>query len=358
MRYLLSLLLALAIPVVALAQPVKVSVPSKVTASQIYEESTLEVGDYLVFDFTPTDGSKPFGGKPYRIECESRDNADAPTCWRGKVEKDDGSVSDQAIIFAGSESPENLSVRVIVDNKTIYRHTVVVNKKKLPPAPSPYVPVIREAYKKDNTASNDALSSYLSVFKLSRESLAQFKTGADLWKFIDLEYKRVPVLANTRVAIAQILDDTTRKYYDVTLSAKDRKQISSALFDIQSAIEEIIKGPAPTPVPPVPVGPKKLWLVVIEETSQASENRGAFFASKALADKIKSSGHKFRTADKDVKGEDGKTPADLVPYLNEASGKALPRLYLVDQVTGDVYYKDKLPSSPNELVEILTKIGG
>lgn len=355
MRYLLSLLLALALPVVALAQPVKVSVQSKVTASQIYEESILEVGDFLVFDFTPSDGSKPFGGKPYRIECESRDNAETPTYWRGKVEKDDGSTSDQAIVFAGNNSPENLSVRVVVDNKTIYRHTVVINKKKLPPAPSPYVSVIREAYAKDNRASNDALSSYIAIFKLSRDSLQQFNTGADLWKFIDAEYKRAPVLVNTRMAIAQILDNTTRKYYETVLSASDKKQISSVLLDIQSALEEIAKGPAPTPVP---VGPKRLWLVVIEETSQAAENRGAFFASKALADKIKASGHKFRTADKDVKDENGRTPSDLVPYLNEASGKALPRLYLVDQATGDVHYKDKLPSSPNELVEILTKIGG
>lgn len=358
MRYYLTLLLAF-LPIVAFGQ--SVSVPSRVQAKQVYEESTLEVGQKpLVLDFTPSDGSKAFGGKPYRIEAESRDTSEKPTFFRGMIEQETGPAHDQAIIFADDQSPENIVVRVLVDNQTVYRHNITVDKKKPKPTPgpvvSPYSKVIAEAFAVDAAPLSSA-QAHAVLYKEAASALPSFATGKALWDWIDIEYKRLPPIAKTRLAISEILYNDTRSYYDTKLADKDRKVLAVVLNNIRIALEGVSVGPAPAPVP---VGPKKLWVVVIEETAQSSANRGSYFVHKPLAEKMVASGHKWKVADQHVKDANGQTPADLVPYINEAkaSGKPLPRLYLVDQVTGDVFYKDALPATPQALVELLTKIGG
>lgn len=358
MQYYLTLLLAF-LPVVAFGQAVT-SVPSKVQAKAVYEESSLETGQHIVFDFTPSDGTKAFGGKVYRIEAESRDTGDKPTFFRGMIEQEKGAPRDQAIIFADDQSPENIVVRVIVDNQTVYRHNITVDKKKPKPNPSPivspYSKAIAEAFTVDAAPLSSA-QAHAVLYKEAVSALPTLATGKALWDWIEIEYKRLPPIAKTRLAISEILYNDTRSYYDTKLADKDRKALSAVLNNIRIALEGVSVGPPPTPVP---VGPKKLWVVVIEETAQSSANRGSYFVYKPLAEKMVSSGHKWKVADKDVKDANGSTPTDLAPYINEAkaSGKPLPRLYLVDQVTGDVFYKDTLPATPQALVEILTKIGG
>lgn len=358
MKYLLSLAFVFLATCAVAGE--KVTVASRAAGAPIYEESVLNIGDCREFDFSTTkDGSKPFGGKVYRVEIESRDNNEKATAWRGKVEVP-GKVelADQAVVFAGNDSPEYMTVRVIVDNQTVYRHTIrVIKGKPLPPAPSPYTDQLKKTYATDKGTPDKAMA-HAGVYRGVNAALAGYAKGSDFWNAIDAEYKKIPSLPATRLAISQILFDTTRQYYDLSLSKDDRKAISKILSDIQSSLEACATEPAPPGPDPIPVGPKKLWMVVIEETSQAANNRGSYFANAALANKIKSSGHKYRVADKDVKNAEGQTPPDLAPYIAAASGKGLPWVFLVDQATGKVYHNSALPATPEALVELLTKVGG
>lgn len=111
----------------------------------------------------------------------------------------------------------------------------------------------------------------------------------------------------------------------------------------------------PRPDPPTPVGPVK-YVVVIEETADAAANRGAFFADAELQKKF-TAGLKWRVVDKDVIGPDGRPPSDVQRFLDEAVGKPLPRLYLLD-VRGKVLFSGNVPSEPARLVELLIKYGG
>lgn len=357
MRSLLACLLL--IPSVCFGQT-RVSVPAKVETKVIYDDSTLDVGQHVIFDFNPTDGSKPFGGKSYKIECESRDTSDVATFWRGKVEvPGKAELQDQAIIFAGEDSPDNMVVRVLVDNGTVYRHNITVNKKKLPPGPAPYVDVLSKAVAAD-AGTQEQVNAHALVYKMAVSKVSSFATGKDCWDWIDLEYRRIQPLAQTRLAIANILYDTTRSYYDSKLTTADRKVFTKVLGDLQRALEAI-KGGDVGPV--VPVGPKKLWLIVVEETSDAATNRGAWFNNAELVNKIKSSGHKHRIIEQNSKDASGQVPADAAPYITRAKdavgkGKSLPYLFLVDQATGTIYLQDNLPKTPAELTALLTKIGG
>lgn len=115
-------------------------------------------------------------------------------------------------------------------------------------------------------------------------------------------------------------------------------------------------GPGPTPDPkPVPAG--KRFLVIIEETGDAVPARGVILADPALADRIKSGGHKFRVADKDNKTATGTAPADLKPYLDEAAGKKLPRLYIVAP-DGTVCWYGDCPDTAAKILELLKANGG
>lgn len=120
--------------------------------------------------------------------------------------------------------------------------------------------------------------------------------------------------------------------------------------------------PKPTPKPPVPPvpdvnTPSKLFLVVIEETEAAVAERGTFFANKALATQMKDKGHKWRVVDQNVTGQDGKPPADVVPFLKAATGKTLPQLFLVDE-KGKTRFSGDMPSNPTELGKLLIQYGG
>jgi hypothetical protein len=115
--------------------------------------------------------------------------------------------------------------------------------------------------------------------------------------------------------------------------------------------------PPPPPPPPTPVVVKTLWILVVEETAEASANRGEFFANRELIDRIRAKGHRYRVADKDVKDKDGRQPADLAPWLKRAAGKSLPQLFLISQ-DGDILFEGPLPKTPAELVALMVKVGG
>ena len=120
--------------------------------------------------------------------------------------------------------------------------------------------------------------------------------------------------------------------------------------------------PPPPPVPPEPPEPptpevKTLWLVVVEETADAKEDRAAWLTYAPLVDYFKAKKHRFRVIDKDVKGPDGQPPRELQPYIAAAQVGPLPFLFLVNE-SGDVLYRGGLPSTPADLLSLVKKVGG
>lgn len=344
----------------------KVKVASmKATASDpVFDEVELHLGQYKVFDFTETsDGSKPFGGKPYSIEYESRDTNEKPTAWRGKVEVEKNGVkqlNDQAVVFASEDSPSNIALRVIVDNATIYRCNIKMIGGQDKPGPSPYQAVINAAFALDKGTLDSAMANAM-VFKAINSKITSFGKGSDVWNAIDVLYKQTPSLPQTRQVISKIIFDTTRVYYDVKLGKDERSVFKRMLKDIQSALEQCVVNPnppGPQPPTPGPVAPTKLWVVIVEESGTPPSSRGAFFSDKALDQRIKDKGHKWRSFDQNVTGPDGGVPPDLAPYVERSKGKQLPYLFLVDQVTGKVHYENPLPATPAALVEQIGKVGG
>lgn len=89
-------------------------------------------------------------------------------------------------------------------------------------------------------------------------------------------------------------------------------------------------GPGPTP-PPTPNTPSKIWVVVVEETSQAAANRGAIFGDPSLNAYMASKGHHWRIVDKDVVGPDGQPPADVKRFIDKAAGRPYPSVFFVDE---------------------------
>lgn len=113
--------------------------------------------------------------------------------------------------------------------------------------------------------------------------------------------------------------------------------------------------PTPTPTPTPASGP--FWLLVIEETGEASGARGDFFANKELRSRIVTKSHKYRVADKDVKGRDGKPPPDMAPWLDRTKGKKLPWLYIID-AKGNIAFDAEMVRTPADLIKLLDKLGG
>lgn len=111
--------------------------------------------------------------------------------------------------------------------------------------------------------------------------------------------------------------------------------------------------PAPKPKPDPVSGP--LWVVVVEETSDAATNRGAFFADAGLMAHMKAKGYKWRVMDKDVKDKDGRVPKDLGGYLDRAAGKKLPYLMVVD-ADALIHREGPLPATPADLVKLLKEV--
>lgn len=137
----------------------------------------------------------------------------------------------------------------------------------------------------------------------------------------------------------------------------DAKSVIRRTLDVQAGT-----GPRPPPDPQPKPEPKpyvgKFRMIVIEETEQAANNRGQFFADADLQAYLASKlSGKARIADQNVVDATGKPPRDLVPYLERAKGKPLPQVYLVGD-DGTILYEGDLPKTPGELLATLRKVGG
>lgn len=169
-----------------------------------------------------------------------------------------------------------------------------------------------------------------------------------------------------RMLLAGPAGQYTVKVRTVTVGPDGVIQIETAskTFTIGPANPNPGPGPNPGPTPPDPTpppGPHKLFMVVIEESSQQAEWRGAILADPTLAARIKERGHGWRLADKDQRGADGRPPADLAPYIALAGGKTLPQLFLVDYASGKIYYAGDAPSGADaakKTIDLLAKFGG
>lgn len=116
--------------------------------------------------------------------------------------------------------------------------------------------------------------------------------------------------------------------------------------------------PRPEPEPtPGPVTPQKLYVVVIEETEAAAFSRMELFEADAVSSLLDERGHALRMVDKDVRGPDGKPPADVKKYLDLATAKPYPQVFLVNK-DGRMLYAGPLPETPDAFVALLRKWGG
>lgn len=128
----------------------------------------------------------------------------------------------------------------------------------------------------------------------------------------------------------------------------------------EGEINVVIGAPTPPkpPDPPGPVNPVvKGWVVIIEETVDLAESRGRLFANADLSAYLNAKKWSLRTADKDARDSEGNVPKDLKPFIDRATGKGYPQLYVVDQ-DGGVRHEGALPKEPADILAILKKIGG
>lgn len=99
--------------------------------------------------------------------------------------------------------------------------------------------------------------------------------------------------------------------------------------------------PPVPPVPPVPVEP--LWgSIIIEETSTRTPELAALLTNTAVRSFFTGNKLAFRVSDPDAKDDQGKPPADLVPWIARAKTEGLPRLYLLS-VKGATLYAGPVP---------------
>lgn len=140
--------------------------------------------------------------------------------------------------------------------------------------------------------------------------------------------------------------------------------VTSESAIIRRRLEVVVDVPTPDPKPDPkpdpdvqPVTPTKLWVVIIEETSEAASNRGAMLSDAKLIDRMNTKQHRFRVVDKDVVGTDGRPPADIARFLTASKGKSLPQLFLVDE-KGHPRFSGDMPKSAADLLALITKVGG
>lgn len=116
--------------------------------------------------------------------------------------------------------------------------------------------------------------------------------------------------------------------------------------------------PDPTPDPKPPVTKQGYFIIVVEETKDAAANRGAMVTDSTLLKRIKDNGHKWLVFDKDVVDGNGVRPRDLVFYLDRATGKTLPRLFLVGLSDSKIHFEGDCPKDAAGLLAQLAKVGG
>ena len=95
--------------------------------------------------------------------------------------------------------------------------------------------------------------------------------------------------------------------------------------------------------------------MVIEETAQASADRGQLYGNRELHTWLVAKGIKVRLYDQHAKDENGGIPVEIVPLLQ--SGKSVPRIWVFD-ARGKELYNGVIPVTPKELQGLLGKFAG
>ena len=130
--------------------------------------------------------------------------------------------------------------------------------------------------------------------------------------------------------------------------------------------------PEPSPDPPnpnpkpLPVKDRKLFICVVEETADATAQRGAWFSDAALAERIRAKGHTFRIVDKDAKvvkpiSDDKDEGRKLSAYTKRAIANKLPYVMIVEQEgvgPRQIIHEGPLPENPAAAIRLLEKLGG
>lgn len=305
------------------------------------EAVTLEVGEWHVFKFEFT--------KPFVVEADSLLSTEDAPAYHDQTGK-------AVVVFGRSTGPATVQVRAVIDNKTVYRAVVTINQTPVKPQPSPYIERLRAVKEPSTPADIKALAD---IYAGALTYLPQAATGRDVWDFITVRYLPLgDALKLTRREIGVILGETTTDLYKVQLDAAGRKQFKAVLGNIEQAVRALEAGPGPNPQP-IPNGPHKVYMVVVEEATQRTPIAAALLDSTALAERFKAKGHRHLVLDKDVIARAGQpVPEKLQAYLDKAKGKQLPYVIIADITTGKLLHEGPLPTDEAGIMQLLDKVGG
>lgn len=163
------------------------------------------------------------------------------------------------------------------------------------------------------------------------------------------------IKAATLKAFAAVTYVYAKKVGDAVSEVRAETVLLTADVRIQGVEPIPDPNPKPTPDPLPPIA--KAWVVVVEETAEAANNRGKYFQSPDIHQFFKLKQWNYRVADKDVVGIGGLPPKDLKPWLDRAKEKSLPWMFVIDG-QGVEYFSGPVPNTPEGLLAELKKIAG
>lgn len=340
-----SRLLAVIIAGVVLCYPVSFLQAQKFSAvkdgSPKQDAIALEVGEWHIFRFEFT--------KPFVLEADSLLSIEDAPAYHDQTGK-------AVVVFGRSTGPAMVQVRAVIDNKTVYRAIVTINQTPPKPQPSPYIERL-QAVKEPGTPAD--IKALADIYAGALTYLPQATTGRDVWDFITVRYLPLgDALKLTRREIGVILGETTTDLYKAQLDAAGRKQFKTVLGNIEQAVRALEAGPGPNPQP-TPSGPHKVYMVVVEESTQRTPVAAALLDSTVLTERFKAKGHRHLVLDKDVIARAGQpVPEKLQAYLDKAKGKQLPYVVIADITTGKLLHEGPLPTDEAGILQLLDKVGG
>jgi len=308
------------------------------------DEITLEVGQWHIFNFDLT--------KPFVIEAESLFSPLSPPVYEDKTGK-------ALVVFGAASSDDQpvsdkVVVRVLQDNRTVYRALVTINGKPQPAPPSPYIGRLQAAYAKDAGTTAADIKTLDNIFGQAVSLTATAATGKDIWDKITQSYLPMGnTLKEVRREIGVILGETTTAWYNQTLDSQTRKDYAKVLKQIQQAVQQLQSQPAPVPVSKGPY-----YIVVVKEASKQTPEEAAFYNDDKVQEYLKGKGHRWLVVDEDVSGKNAGVPELLKPYLALAKGKTLPWAIIVDLKTGRKLSDQALPLTVDGFTKMLEALGG
>lgn len=104
---------------------------------------------------------------------------------------------------------------------------------------------------------------------------------------------------------------------------------------------------------------RAVTIIGIYETGEPFPALASYRTDKSFHDALKARGHTWRFVDQHVKGTDGQPPRDVAPFIADAQGKTLPRVYLNDTQTGKSLYAGSLSKDdPAAFLSLLDQYDG